>query len=213
MKDKKSIVLYCDLIYTVNQLPDDKAGLLFKHILSYVNDEEPVTDDIIVKIAFEPIKQQLKRDLIKYEKKREQYSEAGKKSAEVRRIKKLEEENDVNEIQQTLTNVEKRSTNSTVSVSVNDNVNVNVIVNDINKREQDFSKSLQPYLSKYGKDLLNNFYLYWTEKKPNGKKMRFEMEKVFDVKRRLGTWSKRNTSFYKSNDENTGTFDPSQYNN
>lgn len=65
--NKKSFVLYTDLIHTVNQLPDDKAGLLFKHILSYVNDENPISDDIIVNISFEPIKQQLKRDLIKYE--------------------------------------------------------------------------------------------------------------------------------------------------
>jgi len=135
MKDKKSFVLYSDLIHTVNQLPEDKAGLLFKHILSYVNDENPQTDDIIVKIAFEPIKQQLKRDLLKYEKKREQYSEAGKKSAEARAVKKKQEEkeakNKSNERQRTLTNVESRSTNSTVSVNVN--VNDNVINKDKEK--------------------------------------------------------------------------------
>ena len=57
---KKSFLLYCDLIHTVKALPDDKAGLLFKHLLSYVNDDHPQTDDLIIKIAFEPIKQQLK---------------------------------------------------------------------------------------------------------------------------------------------------------
>ena len=65
--NKKSFLLYVDLIHTVNQLPDDKAGQLFKHILSYVNDQDPQTDDLITKISFEPIKQQLKRDLKKYE--------------------------------------------------------------------------------------------------------------------------------------------------
>lgn len=64
---KKSVILYIDLIHTVEQLPDDKAGLLFKHLLRYVNDQNPVTDDMIINIAFEPIKQYLKRDLIKYE--------------------------------------------------------------------------------------------------------------------------------------------------
>ena len=77
-KDKKSFVLYADLIHTVKQLPSDKAGDLFKHILSYVNDENPETDDIIVKIAFEPIKQQLKRDLNKWDDIRKKRSEAGK---------------------------------------------------------------------------------------------------------------------------------------
>lgn len=70
-KDKKSFLLYCDLIHTVSELPNDKAGELFKHILEYVNDKDPITDDLIIKISFEPIKQQLKRDLKKYEDIRE----------------------------------------------------------------------------------------------------------------------------------------------
>lgn len=64
---KKSFLLYADIIHTVRHLTDDKAGLLFKHILGYVNDEKPTTDDIIINIAFEPLKQQLKRDLRKWE--------------------------------------------------------------------------------------------------------------------------------------------------
>jgi hypothetical protein len=65
--DKKSFLLYCDLIHTVEQLTDEQAGHLFKHILRYVNDEEPQTENVITRIAFEPIKQSLKRDLQKYE--------------------------------------------------------------------------------------------------------------------------------------------------
>jgi len=66
-ENKKSFLLYCDLIHMVKKLPDEKAGELFKHILSYVNDEHPVSDDLIINISFEPIKQQLKRDLVKFE--------------------------------------------------------------------------------------------------------------------------------------------------
>ena len=77
-KDKKSFLLYCDLIHTVKQLPDDKAGELFKHILSYVNDENPITDDLVTNISFEPIKQQLKRDLKKYESICDRNSSNGK---------------------------------------------------------------------------------------------------------------------------------------
>lgn len=65
-KDKKSFLLYCDIIHTVTKMPDDKAGQLFKHILDYVNDLNPKTDDLIIQLTFEPIKQQLKRDLDKY---------------------------------------------------------------------------------------------------------------------------------------------------
>ena len=65
--DKKSFLLYCDLIHTVEQLTDEQAGDLLKHILRYVNDKEPQMENVITRIAFEPIKQSLKRDLQKYE--------------------------------------------------------------------------------------------------------------------------------------------------
>jgi len=83
-ENKKSFVLYCDLIHTIGQLPNEKAGELFKHILLYVNDHNPVTEDIIINIAFEPIKQQLKRDLIKWDNERKSRSDAGKKGMEKR---------------------------------------------------------------------------------------------------------------------------------
>ncbi len=78
-QDKKSFLLYCDLIHVVEQLTDEQAGNLLKHILQYVNDKNPVTDNVITKIAFEPIKQQLKRDLVKYEDIRKRNSDNAKK--------------------------------------------------------------------------------------------------------------------------------------
>lgn len=119
---KKSFVLYADLIGTVEKMPNDKAGELFKHVLMYVNDQDPETDDLLVQIAFEPIKNQLKRDLKKWEQLREKRSQAGKRSAEARKNKK--EQN-----QQVLTSVESVEQTSTKStVNVNDTVTVNVNV-------------------------------------------------------------------------------------
>jgi len=77
--DKKSFLLYCDIIHTIEQLTDEQAGHLFKHILEYVNDKEPITDNVITKIAFEPIKQQLKRDLMKYDDIRKRNSDNARK--------------------------------------------------------------------------------------------------------------------------------------
>ena len=66
-KDKKSFLLYTDQQGVFNQLPDEIAGKLIKHIFAYVNDENPSCDDLLLSIAFEPIKLQLKRDLRKYD--------------------------------------------------------------------------------------------------------------------------------------------------
>ena len=78
-KDKNSFLLYCDIIHTVEKLDDVQAGKLFKHLLKYVNDQDPTPENPLIEIAFEPIKQSLKRDLIKYEGIRERNSENAKK--------------------------------------------------------------------------------------------------------------------------------------
>lgn len=78
-KEKNSFLLYCDIIHTVEKLDDVQAGKLFKHLLKYVNDQDPTPENALVEIAFEPIKQSLKRDLIKYESIRERNSENAKK--------------------------------------------------------------------------------------------------------------------------------------
>ena len=60
---KKTFMLYADMIGVFEKLPDDKAGQLIKHIFDYVNDKNPETDDLLLNIAFDPIKAKLKRDL------------------------------------------------------------------------------------------------------------------------------------------------------
>jgi len=77
-KDKKSFLLYADLIHTIEKLNDEQAGKLFKHVLRYVNDQHPESDQF-TEVVFEPIKQTLKRDLEKYEGIRQRNSENAKK--------------------------------------------------------------------------------------------------------------------------------------
>jgi hypothetical protein len=122
-EDKKGFVLYADLIHTLGKMPDDKAGELFKHILSYVNDQDPVTDDLIIQLTFEPIKQQLKRDLKKYDEIKLKRSDAGKESARLKALKKKQQDK-LNST--SVESVKQDSTNPTVRDTVNDNVNVNI---------------------------------------------------------------------------------------
>jgi hypothetical protein len=121
MKDKNSFVLYADLIHTVKKLPDDKAGLLLKLILAYVNDENPETDDIILQISFEPIKQQLKRDLVKWGRFVEKQSENGKLGGRPEKPKNPS----------LISETKKKPTKPKKAVSVSVNVNDSVIDNEI----------------------------------------------------------------------------------
>lgn len=208
---KKSFVLYSDIEEMLNELPDDVAGRLFKTIIAYVNDKNPVVEDVLLKVSFAPIKAQLKRDLVKYESKKTQYSDAGKASAEAKRLKKLAEEQ---QRSTNLTNVEERSTFSTVNVNVNDSVNVNVndtVIKEkeegdkspppktIEEREESFRLSLTEFVEEFSKETVRAFFNYWSEKNPKGLKMRFEMEKTFEIKKRLTTWKNKESQFAPKN--------------
>jgi len=186
-ENKKSVLLYCDIIHTVEKLTDEQSGILFKHYLRYINDLNPKTDNL-TEIIFEPIKQNLKRDLLKWDETKEKRSLAGKESARIRALKKEQTSTNPTSVE----SVKQTSTNPTVNVNVNVKGNVS---KSIKKRERDFKESLTPYLEKYGKDLLNEFYFYWTEHGEKDLKMRFEKEKSFGIARRLGTWIKNENKF------------------
>jgi hypothetical protein len=88
-ENKKSFLLYCDYIDVFKKLPDDVAGRLIKHIFNYTNDLNPETDDLLLEIAFEPIKKQLKRDLIKYEDVRKKNSENARKRWDAKKCDRI----------------------------------------------------------------------------------------------------------------------------
>lgn len=66
---KKSFQMYTEWTEVFNELDDENAGQLIKHIFSYVNDESPVTENKLVSLSFIQIKQQFKRDLEKWRNK------------------------------------------------------------------------------------------------------------------------------------------------
>lgn len=125
-QDKKSFVLYSDLLKSIDHLTNEEKGILFNHLLEYVNDLNPVLEDRLILTAWRPIELQLKRDLIKFNEVKAKRSDAGKKSAEIKALNKLQQDTtnstSVESVQQT-------STNSTDNV--NDNVNDTVIYNNL----------------------------------------------------------------------------------
>lgn len=59
------------------------------------------------------------------------------------------------------------------------------------KRKELFYEELIPYVERYGKDMIRKFFEYWTEQNKSGTKMKYEIEKTWDLARRLGTWNNR----------------------
>ena len=208
-KDKKAFIVYSNWEQTFENLTDEEAGRLIKHLFRYVNDREPVAPDRITEIVFEPLKAVIKVDLKKYEKVIENKSHQGRLGNLKRWHYDLFLLVDNNTI--SLDEAEVKALNRKTSVSDkniavaikplqniadndNDNVNVNVI-NKIEARSQIFKDSLLDFKNKYQVNMLKEFYNYWTEPNQSKSKMRFELEKTWSLDRRLETWAKRENSF------------------
>ncbi len=196
---KKSFIAYADWKAVFDELPDADAGLLIKHIFSYVNDENPQTDSVLIRAVFANIKTTLKRDLEKWDAQVEQRRDAGKKSAESRKNHKIEF-ND----RSTTVNEEKR--NSTDSVNGIGTVTVTEKENReaLETRALAFRETLKPFKEKYGVDMLKAFYEHWKEPNKSLRKMRFEGEKFWDLGKRLGTWASRENNFKTNGKQEQG---------
>ena len=150
-ENKKSFVIYCDLIHTIRKMKKEDIGELFLHILEYTNDLNPVTENAIVDIVFEPIKQQMKRDLKSWEETKEGKSLNGRKGNLKRYHPDLFIQYEAGML--SLSNAEKIAklrkeslsdkNLANVAVTVNDTVTVNVTDNDILlKEKENFSNEL-----------------------------------------------------------------------
>ena len=88
-ENKKAFKLYADQITTFEMLSNEEAGILIKHIYSYVNDRNPILEDRLLQVTFSQIKANLKRDLALYNKACNKNSENGKLSSLAKKDKDL----------------------------------------------------------------------------------------------------------------------------
>lgn len=59
----------------------------------------------------------------------------------------------------------------------------------LDKAREEFKSSIKPFVDKYGNDMCNDFFEYWTEPTQNGKKMRYQLERTWEIGRRLARWN------------------------
>jgi len=168
---KKSFIAYADWKDTFDNLPNEVAGKLIKHIFAYVNDENPNSDDFVINAVFANIKNALKRDLDKWENQLEQRREAGKKSAEQRALTKINERsNSFNENERNST--DSVNVNDNVNVSVSDNVNVILLEKETKRNIFSFKKKMIDY--GFEEKLVSEWLLIRKNKKATNTQTAFE---------------------------------------
>jgi hypothetical protein len=71
--------------------------------------------------------------------------------------------------------------------------------NNIEARKKKFAETLKSFTETYGREMVLEFYRYWTEPNKSNTKFRMELERTWSLDRRLETWAKNNSSFNKGN--------------
>ena len=198
----KSFIIYKDSLQVLDELDDAQAGRLFKAIKAYQLGEAEIDDmlnDIVTRLAFVPFKSNFERDIEKYNDK-------------VERLR-----NNVERNRNDIDTKSERNRNDIGGVNVNVNDNVNATVNDKQKvkekdiladvqkekekvtaaeaatsaRKEKFYASLVPFVDVYGKQMIREFFDYWSEMNRSKSKMRFEKQDTWELERRLKTWADR----------------------
>ena len=88
-----------------------------------------------------------------------------------------------------------KTTKTTLNKNENKKIDNAAHAATIEQRKQAFYESLLPYRSQYDASLLEKFFEYWTEQGRTNKKLRFELERTFEVGKRLARWASNDNNF------------------
>jgi hypothetical protein len=72
----------------------------------------------------------------------------------------------------------------------------------INDRIETFKTKVYSYTNIHSVDMLYKFFNYWSELNKSGTKMRFELEKTWEIEKRLTTWKNNVSKFDKPAEKN-----------
>lgn len=79
-------------------------------------------------------------------------------------------------------------------------------------RKIHFYESLKHFVEIYPKEMIRDFYDYWSEANKTKTKMKYELQKTFEISLRLKTWAKRDKNFTPNQTEGKVTFNRNKLN-
>lgn len=202
---KKSFLIYDDWGDLVETLPDEDKGRVFSALFRFsatgeVSDLSNPAADMLLKVMIK----QLRDDKEKYDRKCEKNKENSAKRFNDG-YRTISNDNDG---YRTMTDkdkdkeLDKDRDNDKDSLKDKEKTNVNVSKKESEKvgvaaeaatsaRKEKFYASLVPFVDKYGKEMIREFFDYWSEMNRSKSKMRFEQQSTWELALRLKTWADR----------------------
>lgn len=194
------------LVGTITMSMEDKGRYIT--LLCLMHQSGRLDEKTIVQVVGEftaPLRDKFKQDengffyneRLEYEtKKRNEYTESRRNNAKRTKNNTHIKESDISN-EHMLEHMVEHMENINIDISITKEDSISLLESKKNKLREELSK----YLDTYGREMLNDFYSYWTELSKNGKKLRLDGEKYFDVARRLATWKSRSNGKYGGKNE------------
>ena len=181
--ERDSFVFRKEWYDAISGMPEKVRAEVYVAIVEYAFTGEAPKLKSMAQMAFTFIKADLDKQAHNAKVSRAR-SEAGKKGVQA----KLEKANSV----EAVSDVSKKSASNAPERPSKTPLEL------LEGRKKEFYDSLVPYVEKYGKLMIRDFFNYWSEANKSRTKMRFELQKTWETSRRLVTWA------YKTNEFNGG---------
>jgi hypothetical protein len=100
-------------------------------------------------------------------------------------------------------NKEKKSKVKESKIDISDAVPASAQIEKVEDLKILFFEKVSEYREKYSEEMLLSFANYWSEKNQKGK-MRWQLEKTFEIPNRLATWHRNDSKFSRPTTGNPG---------
>lgn len=91
---------------------------------------------------------------------------------------------------------------------VNTDIKPDDLSKEIDFKKEEFKKTIAPFVEKYGRDMCNAFFRYWSETSKSGRKLKWEMEDTWEVGLRLIRWKENDDKKANRSGGNNNTVTP-----
>ncbi len=194
---RKGFVFYLHWAECVDELRPAERATVYDAIVRYAQTGEVAELKGRCRTALRFILSDFERTDAKYQRTIERRREAGSKHKGNQYTRKMEQ-------------MEQNGTNGTIQVQeqaqeqaqeqeqvqeqvqeklVRANGAASAATNE--QRKIIFFESVKAYLNTYPADMLQNFFVFWSEPTPDGRRMRYELERTWSLPHRLRAWQSR----------------------
>jgi len=207
-KDPAVLWYYQDFLVGTALMTDDEVGK-YTRLLCHLADKGSLTETQILRICNtdiipESIKEKLLRDESGNYYQKRMREEKDKRSAYSESRRKNRYHKDMNEMSETYDlHMENENENENeIKKMKKEDENKESLKDQklrlLQQRKQLFEVRVFEFIKIYPEAMLEKFFNYWSEMNKSGSQMRWEMEKTWELKRRLQTWCDRDKGFVKA---------------